>query len=532
MRSYLILFFVSLVLTLLLTPQARRLAHALGAVDVPDNHRRVHETPTPRMGGIAIYVAFLLTLLCVPLLGSGVSHSFSEDLRWYGAIVAPATLIFWLGVYDDLRGANAWLKVAVQILAAAMLHVFGFDITSVSLPFGNSWEIPLWLSFPLTALWIVGITNAFNLIDGIDGLAAGASAFALLSVLFFSLTTGKEAVTLTSAILIGTVIGFLYFNFYPASIFLGDSGSLFLGFMVAALSLVGAQKGTTAIAIAIPLVSFGLPVLDVGIAIARRFLRGVPLLQSDRGHIHHRLLDHGLSQRQTAILLYGICGLFSLFGLLLLNPQRSVSALVFCVIGVMVVIGVQRLRYPEFEALGSAIRRRVATHRRNMAVNVEVRHLNLDIKKVTNLERFFAVLAEIAAACDFEGIKLEIRAVLPAARKTHLRHTAGLNGWRLPVGGALSNEAEDGLTLLYERNGRFVEDMTTGDGYWALMLPLSIDAHPLGSIVFFRSVGEENVALDLKNICGDFQRELSTKLALLLAEIEPEPAVLAYHVQK
>lgn len=524
MRSYLTLFFISLLLTLFLTPQARRIATSLGAVDMPDNQRRIHKTPTPRLGGVAIYVTFLLTLLCVPLLRSNVSHLFGEELRWYAAIVAPATLIFWLGVYDDLRGSSAWLKVVVQVVAAAILHGFGFGITSLSLPFGDALLLPWWLSFPMTALWIVGITNAFNLIDGIDGLAAGASAFALLSVLVFSIVMGREAVTLTSAILLGSVIGFLYFNFHPASIFLGDSGSLFLGFMVAALSLVGAQKGTTAIAIAIPLVSFGLPVLDVGLSLVRRFLRRQPLLQSDRGHIHHRLLDHGLSQRQTAILLYGICGLFSLFGLLLLNPERSVAALIFCVIGVLVVFGVQRLRYPEFEELGSAIRRRVATHRRSLAVNVDVRHLNLDLRKVTSLDRFFAVLSELATASEFEGLRLEIKEALADGQRYPLLHNAQLNGWRLPVGTTL-NEAGD-LVLLCECRDRFVEDMTPEDEYWALTLPLTCDARRLGVITFYRRLSEETVAVDLKNICGIFQQELSAKLAELLAQHETEVAAL------
>lgn len=524
MRSYLTLFFVALILTLFLTPQARRLALALGAVDVPDNERRVHKRPTPRMGGMAIYVAFLLTMLCVPLLRSGVSRTFQEDLLWYGAIAAPATLIFWLGAYDDLRGAKPWLKVLIQIIAAAMLHAFGFGIAVLALPFGSEWALPYWLNFPLTALWVVGITNAFNLIDGIDGLATGASAFALISILFFSLSMDNTAVSLTAAILIGAVLGFLYYNFHPASIFLGDSGSLFLGFMVAALSLAGSQKSTTTIAIAIPLVSFGLPVLDVGLAMTRRFIKGHPLMQSDRGHIHHRLLDHGLSQRQTAILLYGVCGAFTLFGILLLNPARSLSALVFCVLGVLIVLGVQRLRYPEFEELGNAIRRRVATHRRSLAVNVGVRNLHVDLQRVKTPERLFALLSEIAVATEFEGIRFELRSALPAGQKYSLWKTAETVGWRLPVGRTL--ESEDGLTLLYERNERFVEDMTTADDYWQLTLPLSTEGQSLGSITFYRHVLEADLAVDLRNLCSSFQRELSVKLNTFLAE--PEVAPLAF----
>jgi UDP-GlcNAc:undecaprenyl-phosphate GlcNAc-1-phosphate transferase len=480
------------------------------------------------MGGVAIYVAFLLTLLCVPLLRSDVGRTFTDDLMWYGAIAAPATLIFWLGVYDDLRGAKPWLKVLVQIVAAAMLHLFGFGISVLAMPFGAEWSLPYWLNFPLTALWVVGITNAFNLIDGIDGLAAGASAFALISILFFSFGVENVAVSLTTAILIGAVIGFLYYNFHPASIFLGDSGSLFLGFMVAALSLAGSQKSTTTIAIAIPLVSFGLPVLDVGLAITRRFIKGQPLLQSDRGHIHHRLLDHGLSQRQTAILLYGVCGAFTLFGIMLLNPKRSLSALVFCVIGVLVVLGVQKLRYPEFEELGSAIRRRVATHRRSLAVNVGVRHLHVDLQRVTTLDRFFAVLSEITVATEFEGVKLELRSSFPSGPKYRLLHNAELHGWRSPLGTTLDND--DGLTLMYERNGRFVEEMTPAGDYWMLTLPLSTKIQSLGAITFYRHVLEEDFAVDLRNLCSSFQRELSTKLTSFLSEAELVP--LAYEVQK
>ena len=531
MRSYLTLFFIALILTLFLTPQARRLASALGAIDVPDNERRVHKRPTPRMGGVAIYVAFLLTLLVVPLLRTDVGRSFISDLMWYGAIVVPATLIFWLGVYDDLRGARPWVKVVVQLIAAAMLHASGFGISALALPLGAEWSLPYWLSFPLTALWVVGITNAFNLIDGIDGLAAGASAFALVSILFFSLSSDRPEVILTSVVLIGAVIGFLYFNFHPASIFLGDSGSLFLGFMVAALSLAGSQKSTTTIAIAIPLVSFGLPVLDVGLAISRRFIKGQPILQSDRGHIHHRLLDHGLSQRQTVILLYGICGAFTLFGIMLLNPQRSMSALIFCVIGVMVVLGVQRLRYPEFEELGSAIRRRVATHRRSLSVNVGVRTLHLDLQRIQTPDRLFALLAEITTATEFEGVKLELSAPFPVGRKYQLLQIAEVQGWRLPVSATLE-DGQERVTLMYERNGRFVEDMTTTDDYWQLTLPLSTAGQSLGAITFYRHVLEEDVAVDLRNLCSSFQRELSTKLSQLVLEVDAPVPSLAFEARK
>ena len=289
MRSYLILFSLALLLTLGLTPLVRRWALIWGAVDWPDGGRRIHARPTPRLGGLAIYLAFLATLGIAPWLGTLVSQNLLNGWQKVGVVLVVGTLIFALGVYDDFFGANATIKILVQLIAAALLYSYGFRISVLSSPFGGGWELPVWLSFPLTALWIVGITNAFNLIDGIDGLAAGASAFALLSLFLCSLAQSHPEVSLISIILVGAVIGFLRYNFNPATIFLGDSGSLMLGFMAAVLSLVSAQKSPTLIAIAIPLVSFGLPVAEVGISLSRRFLSGAPLFQGDRRHIHHML---------------------------------------------------------------------------------------------------------------------------------------------------------------------------------------------------------------------------------------------------
>ena len=370
MRTYLILFILAALSALLLTPLVRRRATGWGAVAIPDNGRHIHAAPTPRLGGIAIYLAFVITLALVPLSGNLVSEIFARHLPQIIALLIPATFIFAFGIYDDFHGASAPVKIFFQTIAASWLFAHGLRIENLSSPFGGYWRLPLLLSFALTALWIILITNAFNLIDGIDGLAAGASLFALLSILIFSIAQGNPQISLLSIILLGAVLGFLRYNFNPATIFLGDSGSLFLGFMAAALSLVGSQKGSTIVAIAIPLVSFGLPLTEAGLSLLRRFLSGAPLLAGDRGHIHHRLLDRGLTQRQAAIILYGVCALFSLFGLMLLNPQRNIGALVFFIIGVGLILGVQHLRYPEFTELGSQIRRSVNRRRRTIATNV------------------------------------------------------------------------------------------------------------------------------------------------------------------
>ncbi len=482
MRSYLTLFSISFLISLLLTPLVRRKAVEWGAVCVPDDGRHIHAKPTPSLGGVAIYFAFLAGLMCVPWLGNLVSAMFREDLPQHLALLIPATMIFLFGVYDDFYGASAPAKVVMQAVAAAIVYGCGYGIDNLSSPFGGSWHLPVWLGISLTALWIIGITNAFNLIDGIDGLAAGASVFALLSILVFSIAQGNPEISLIAVVLIGAVMGFLRYNFNPATIFMGDSGSLFLGFMAAVLSLVGSQKGSTIVAIAIPLVSFGLPVTEAGLSLVRRFVSGQPLLAGDRGHIHHQLLARGLSQRQTVILLYGVCALFSLFGLMLLNPKRDLAALIFFVLGVGVIFGVQHLGYAEFSELGSQIKQGVTRRRRSLAVNVRVRQTSVDLGNAASLRELYASLETMLATNEFDRVEI----------------AAGRLRWR------------------WDREKWVVEGR---DDEWSLALPLTTEAGgKFGTITFYRSMLDETPAIDFAHLSGSFQRELSAALLRLAGE--------------
>jgi UDP-GlcNAc:undecaprenyl-phosphate GlcNAc-1-phosphate transferase len=518
MRSYVTLFTLSLVLAFLLTPFVRRKATEWGAIDLPDNHRRIHPRPTPRLGGVAIFVAFIFTLLSVPLLNNVISEGFRQSLPRLLAILAPATLMFLFGIYDDFRGSSAPLKFSVQIIAAVMLYFFDFRISSISVPFGGTWELPLLLSFPLTALWVVGITNAFNLIDGIDGLAAGASVFALLSILVFSIAQGNPEISLVAIVLVGAVIGFLRYNFNPATIFLGDSGSLFLGFMAAALSLAGSQKGSTLVAIAIPLVSFGLPVTEAGLSLVRRFLGGQPLFESDRGHIHHMLLRRGLNQRQVVIVLYGICALCSLFGLMLLNPARNLEGLIFFVLGVGILFGVQHLRYAEFSELGNQIREGVARRRRALAVNVRVRRTSADLGETKTADQFFAALSDMLMTNEFDCAVLEVTHPTPPFAPYSERYRR-----RFPAQG------ESRVIWTWERGDTPLEDILTSNQFWTLRLPLTDEqGGTLGVITFYRCLLDGEPSIDLKNICGPLQRELSATLARLLGP-EASPQAMSAH---
>src|SRR5215813_8114863 len=504
MRTYITLFTLSFFTAMLVTPVVRRKASEWGAIAQPDSDRHIHSHPTPRLGGVAIYIAFIATLLCVPFLGNMVSESFRANLLKFVALFAPATFIFLFGVYDDFRGASAPLKFTFQILAAVMVYAAGFRIENLSTPFGSQLSLPAPLSVPATILWIVVITNAFNLIDGIDGLAAGASVFALISILVFSVAQGNPEISLIAVVLVGSVMGFLRYNFNPATIFLGDSGSMFLGFLAAVLSLAGSQKGSTIVAIAIPLVSFGLPVTEAGLSLVRRIASGEPVFQSDRRHIHHMLLRQGLTQRQAVILLYAVCALFSLFGLMLLNPRRNLAALIFFVLGVGIVFGVQRLGYAEFSELGNQIRQGVTRRRRALAVNAHVRRTSDDLGGVTNTSELFAALDSMLEVNEFDCVLLEINeneTVLESDLANYCRVTNGP------------------LTWSWTRTEIEIDRVVSSNQYWILRLPLVAgNGETIGSIAFYRNLTNENPAIDIGHLCGTFQRELSAALVRVMGE--------------
>lgn len=339
MRSSLLLFIGTFISSLLLTPLVRQQAARRGVFDHPDEERRVHKAPMPRLGGVAIYLAVLLG--CV--VYAGLAHAW--DSVWKPLL--PATLIFLLGVADDLVGVGEWFKLLVPACSAALLYAMGYRITTVWLLPEVAFSVPGWLSFLLTLIWLVGLTNAFNLIDGVDGLAVGSSAIAILAVLVCSLLLGKRESGLLAAILLGALLGFLPYNFHPATIFLGDSGSLLIGFLTGALLLIGTQEQVGAISPVGPVI-VGLPIVESAVTLLRRWLAGQALLPGDRGHFHHKLLDRGLSQRAVAVRLYVVGIVFAASGLLLLKAGIPLTILMLTLLGVGIVWGVRSLRYTEF----------------------------------------------------------------------------------------------------------------------------------------------------------------------------------------
>ena len=292
---------VAFVAAILLTPLVKRLAFRLGAVDAP-NYRKVHARIMPRLGGLAIYLAFMIGILLLKFV-----TNFQSDYLY--AILIAATIIVITGVIDDMRELSAKAKLVGQIAAACIVVFVGdIQIVNINLPFGGELDFG-WLGIPLTIVWIVGITNAINLIDGLDGLAAGVSTIALMTLAVMAMIMGNGIVIAMAAILAAATIGFLFFNFHPAKIFMGDTGALFLGFMISVLALLG-FKNVAVISFVIPVIMLGVPISDTFFAIVRRLRSGKKWSDPDKSHLHHRLLDLGFSHRQTVLIIYAMAAMF------------------------------------------------------------------------------------------------------------------------------------------------------------------------------------------------------------------------------
>lgn len=403
MRSYLLVFAVALLWAALLTPAAMRVGRWMGALD------RTKGTAVPRSGGLAIVAAVVVGLALVAVFFAPARGLLRLSFARLGAVYVGAVVILALGVLDDVIGLKATPKFAVQILVAAGLYVVGVRAETVWLPFGI-YEMGYGLGLAFTVVWIVGITNAFNLLDGIDGAAAGAAVFALLAIFVTSATLGQPMVALLTVALAGATLGFLPFNFAPARIYLGDSGSYFLGFLLATLAIEGATKGPAVVAIAIPVVAFGLPVMDTVFAVVRRAARGAPLFKGDREHLHHRLMDLGLSTRQAVVVLYAVSAAFALASMLLLNPNVRGMAVGLSIVGAAVWLAVRYLHLHEFNEL-ARLARRGLSQTRAISFNVEVRKAAVELRACETWAVFVALLVRLFAESEFDGVRLRLRSV-------------------------------------------------------------------------------------------------------------------------
>ena len=326
-------FIVAFVFSFASTPLVRKWAFKLKAVDVPKDGRRMHTHPIPRLGGLAIIFGFTVAVLCF----------YRAPSRRIIASFIGAGIIAAMGVVDDIKALDAKPKFLIQILAACIVVIGGnlkIDVlTNPNFLSENPyWILPDWVSVPVTILWIVFITNAVNFIDGLDGLAAGVSAIMSVSLVFIALRVGEYPVALLGISLMGACFGFLPYNFNPAKIFMGDTGSTFLGFLLATMSIQGVFKSYAIISFAVPLLILGLPLFDAVFAMLRRISKGQSPMKADRGHLHHRLIDMGFSQKQTVFILYAISGVLGITAVVLAESTALRAILILICVLVFILI--------------------------------------------------------------------------------------------------------------------------------------------------------------------------------------------------
>ncbi|MGG4440103.1 glycosyltransferase family 4 protein [Brevibacillus fortis] len=335
MSTLILGFLTSLIISFIATPYVKNLAVKVGAVDAP-NQRKVHTRIMPRMGGLAIYIGYLVAFfLFVPYT------SLSEML----GIFIGSTIVMVVGMLDDKYQLSPKWKLLGQLVATAIVVVpFGLKIGVVNLPYSGSIDFSsgwlFWLAIPITMFWIVGVTNAVNLIDGLDGLSAGVSAIAAGTMGVMALLMDDYKVATYCFVLLGAILGFLYFNFHPARLFMGDTGSLFLGFNLAALSIMGFKEALF-VSFIIPIVVLGVPLWDTFFAIVRRIVNKKPISSPDKGHLHHCLLNMGLSHRSTVLTIYSISIFFGMMAILLTKTTKWTTIIVMVALLIVIHLGTE-----------------------------------------------------------------------------------------------------------------------------------------------------------------------------------------------
>ena len=380
MIKYLIYFALSVCFSLALTPLIKLLCQKANILDAC-SERKIHRKPTPVLGGIPIFVSLNLTLLIGYFLNNVYIREFLSD-KWKPLLLCQV-IILAMGISDDILKLQPRLKFLIQIFAGSLLLFFGIGIYDITNPFSSGLIHLGLLSIPITILWVVGITNALNLIDGLDGLAAGTSLIVCIALFGISFFFQNIGISFVALILAGSILGFLRYNFHPAKIFLGDSGSLLLGFLLAVLSIQGSYKGATLIAVLVPILVLGFPIMETLLSMIRRFLRSIHLVdypngngsgngnedgkfkalflngfsmfEADKDHVHHRLLNLGFSHRRAVLTLYGLCAVLCIFALLTVVLKDINITLFLGAVVMAFVIGIKSLKYQEFKILESGL---------------------------------------------------------------------------------------------------------------------------------------------------------------------------------
>jgi UDP-GlcNAc:undecaprenyl-phosphate GlcNAc-1-phosphate transferase len=400
MYSLCFLAIASCLLCLLLTPLARDWSARLGLVDHPDRRRKSHPEATPRTGGVPILVSYIASyalLFLSPLRAGGVIQG---NMGAITALLPPVGLVFSTGLIDDWLSLRPWQKLLGQLAAAAWAYEAGVRFVSL-----GGHPLPPWCGCLMTIAWLILCCNAFNLIDGVDGLATGVGLAATLTTLIAALLHGDVMLALATAPLAGCLIGFLRYNFNPASIFLGDSGSLLIGFLLGSYGIIWSQQSAPGLGFAAPAMALALPLLEVCLSVVRRFLASEPIFEGDRGHIHHRLLDFGFTPRRVALLLYGVCTVGAVLSLLPGVVRQQYAGAVVVAFGLATWLGVHCLRYVEFEAASRFLWNRLRPMLRG---HVQLERLERSLRSASTIGRCWDAVEDAARSLGYSEVNARL----------------------------------------------------------------------------------------------------------------------------
>jgi len=416
MHTYLWIYFGSAYLAVLVTPLVIWLARRIGAVDRP-GVRSIHTHPVPRIGGVAIYVSSICAIISLLFLDNAIGRTFRDVRPQVITLLCCASAIFLIGLIDDLRGLPARFKFGAELLGAGALCLAGVRISDIGLGPGSAISLGWWLGCPLTLLWIVGITNAVNISDGLDGLAAGVAAIACGAIAVFAIYSSAAhtgaarnndvMMALFSLALLGGLTGFLFFNFNPAKVFMGDCGSLFIGFTIAAASVMCISKSTALVGLALPALALGIPIFDTLFSMLRRFLERRSLFAPDRSHFHHRLLALGLNQRRAVTIIYLATAAATGLGLFMLTSNDiSALAVFIAVLGLIVLL---------FRVVGAFALHDTLAHlqskyqhsRQEREDRKTFEHLQLQFRQVRDSGQWWQTVCEAAKRMDFAWVCLK-----------------------------------------------------------------------------------------------------------------------------
>lgn len=408
MKTFIFTYICSCILAVVITPIVIAVGRKLKIYDRP-TARKVHAGQIPRIGGIAVFLSSILLVMTVLFLDNAIGERFRDIQAQIAALLCAATFIFIVGLIDDVRGVRARYKLAAQITAATVICLAGVEITSLN--FANLFTLRFGLaSFPLTILWIVGITNAVNLIDGLDGLAAGICTIACTVIAVFALVTGELVLAVIMLALVGSLSGFLFFNFNPARVFMGDCGSMFLGFVLGATSVMCAMKSGTMVALALPAVVLGLPIFDTAFSILRRYLSRWDITSPDRGHLHHRLLDMGLRHRHVVIIMYAITAIIAGLGMFMMVTRGGGTVIVLLCVILLLILA--------FRAVGAVrLRETIAKLKYNKAISREAaedtrlfQEIHLGFRQTASFRQWWQMVSSAAEKEGFFELCLTVTA--------------------------------------------------------------------------------------------------------------------------